>query len=115
MTNKDRKDDIKLIFFITDNSGTTIDPSTLMFEFRFYTNSNQKIVTGGYDGITKTNCNFGDNNELFVCLSKPNFLPGLLRGEINIRLTDQCFDDNKYDQWVPLTTNCVIVDNTKIY
>lgn len=115
MTNKDKKDDIKLAFFIKDNSGNIIDPSILMFKFRFYTNPNQKFVTGGYDGITKTNCCFGINDELVVCLSKPNFFPGLLRGEINIRTIDGCFEDQIYDEWQTLTTNCTIIDNTKIY
>lgn len=113
--NKDKKDDIKIMFYIKDNSGNTIDPNTLMFKFRFYTNPNQKIVTGGYDGVTKTNCNFGPTNELFICLSKPNFLPGLLRGEINIRTIDGCFEDQFYDEWQTLITNCTIIDNTKFY
>lgn len=114
MVNRDKKDDIKIMFYIKDNTGTTIDPSTLIFQFRFYTKPNQKVVTGSYDGVTKINCNFGPTNELFICLSQPNFQVGELKGEINIRTIDGCFEDNKYDQWTTLVTNCTIIDNTKL-
>lgn len=115
MTNKDVKDDIKVFFYIKDSSGTTIDPSTLIFECRFYTNPNRKIIKASYDGVTKINCNFGPSNELIICISQPNFTPGILNGEINIKTIDGCFSDHFYDEWIKLNTNITIINNTKIY
>lgn len=114
MTNIDKKSDIKVYFYIKDDSGTTIDPSVTPFMMRFYTNPNYKIVKASWDGTTAINCSFGPTNELFVCLSQPNFTIGPLNGEIAFRLTDGCFSDQKYDDWIKINPNILIIDNTKI-
>ena len=114
MTNIDRKSDIKVYFYIKDDENNTIDPSITPFEIKFYTNPNQKIVKCSWDLEKAENVCFGPTNELFVCLSTPYFQPGVLRGEISFKLTDGCFKDNYFDNWIKINPNILIIDNTKI-
>ncbi len=99
------KSDIKIFIDLSQTGGVPEVP----FEFRYYTNSQHKYISCGWDGCNYINCK-EYNGGLLATWECPNFYPGELKVLKHFYQKDERLDDKVFNFITAERTDILITD-----